>query len=118
MKKNKRGNLPFNVTRTAVLPIFYCVLHEILWLMKYSSSGWTAQMPQVFCGSTKQSISVFHAAQRSLESPPPGRGTAFKPGGIFSTSQFVISERFAISKPVLLSACASLEASDLSREPL
>lgn len=105
------------------LELQYCLcftekLHEILWIMKYSSSGWTAQMPQVFCGSTKQSISVFHAEQRSLKSPPPGRGTAFKTRGIFSTSQFVISERLAISKPALLSACASLGAADLSREPL
>lgn len=86
--------------------------------MKYSSSGWTAQMPQVFCGSTKERISVFHAAQRSLKSPPPGRGTAFQPRGIFSASQFVISERLAISKPAFRSACATLGAADLSREPL
>lgn len=110
--------MPFNVTGTPVLPMFYCELHEILWLMKYSSNGWTAQMSQVFWGSTEQSISVFHAAQRSLKSPPPGIGTVFKPRGLFTTSQFVIFERLAISKPALLSACAGLGAADLSKEPL
>lgn len=70
--KKRKGKLPFNETTTAVLPIFYCELHEILWLMKYSSSGWTAQMPQVFCGSTKQSIT------EKLGITTPRQGNSFQ----------------------------------------
>lgn len=71
----------------------------MLYLMKYYSRGWTTQKPQVFCGRTKQNISVLHAAQRSLKSLPPGTGTASKSKGPFSTSHFVISEKLSISKP-------------------
>lgn len=89
--------------------------------MKYSSRGWTAQMPQVFHGRAKQNISVLHVAQRSLKSLPPGTGTASKPKGPFSTSNlwFLKSLPFLNQLRIaLVYVWARLGAADPSRDPL
>jgi len=100
-KKQEKVHLMSLEQQSCQSSTYYYEFHEILELMKYSSRSWTAQMPQLFCGGTKQKISVLHEAQRGLKSPPPGTGTASKPKGPFFTSQFVISEKLAISKPAL-----------------